>query len=155
MCEIKVTWNFTHVLTKLLFKGETLCIPHTIAGMTILAAGSAVPDLVTSVVVIRKSGQASMGICSAISANIFAILVGLGFPWFIKCALKGYHTAIPSFILVSKSLPFTSCLLLLAILALMAALKVTKWQLFSRLSYICGSIHVTFFAFTLIVEYLI
>ena len=138
-----------------LISGETLCIPHTIAGMTLLAAGSAVPDLVTAVVMIRKTGRASMGICSAISANIFAILVGLGFPWLIKCALNGYNTSIPSFVLYSKSLPYTSALLLVAIFALMLALKVTEWQLFNRLAYLCGSIHVTFFLFTLVVEYLV
>jgi Ca2+/Na+ antiporter len=138
-----------------LFSGEALSIPHTIAGMTILAAGSAVPDLVTSVVVIRKTGKASMGICSAISANIFAILVGLGFPWLIKCIINGYSMSSPSFILRSNSLPFTSLMLLIAIFALMFALKITEWQLFNKLAYICGSIHLTFFFSTIAIEYLV
>ncbi|CAG2118489.1 unnamed protein product, partial [Medioppia subpectinata] len=131
---------------------ETLCIPHTIAGMTVLAAGSAVPDLVTAVVVIRKTGEASVGISSAISANIFAILVGLGFPWFIKCALNAYNGSVTSVAIHSQSLPITSCLLLAAIFALIMALKLSEWQLFSKLAYICGSIHAVFFCLTLVVD---
>ncbi|CAG2166016.1 unnamed protein product [Oppiella nova] len=134
---------------------ETLGIPHTIAGMTVLAAGSAVPDLVTAVVVIRKTGKASVGISSAISANIFAILVGLGLPWLIKCSLNGYSTSIPSFVIHSESLPLTSCLLLVTIFALIFALKISEWQLFNKLAYLCGSIHVVFFCFTLVIEYLV
>jgi len=134
---------------------ESLGIPHTIAGMTVLAAGSAVPDLVTAVVVIRKTGKASVGISSAISANIFAILVGLGLPWLIKCSLNGYSTSIPSFVIHSESLPLTSCLLLVTIFALIFALKISEWQLFNKLAYLCGSIHVVFFCFTLVIEYLV
>lgn len=145
----------SNILMFIWILGQTLCIPHTIAGMTILAAGSAVPDLVTSVIVIKKTGKASMGICSAISANIFAILLGLGFPWLIKCALNGYNTNVPSFVLLSKSLPFTSLLLLVAIFALIIALKITKWELFHKLAYLCGSIHATFFLSTILVEYLL
>ncbi|XP_054156543.1 sodium/potassium/calcium exchanger 1-like [Oppia nitens] len=134
---------------------ETLCIPHTIAGMTILAAGSAVPDLVTSVIVIKRTGRASMGISSAISANIFAILLGLGLPWFIKCTINGFYTTSPSFGLYSNSLPFTSCLLLLTVFALILSLKMSDWQLFHKLSYLCGSIHALFLVLTVVVEYLV
>lgn len=64
--------------------GETLGIPPYIMGLTFLAAGTSVPDLLSSVIVARR-GLGDMAISSSIGSNIFDILVGLPLPWLSYC----------------------------------------------------------------------
>jgi len=62
--------------------GATLSIPDVVMGLTILAAGTSVPELLSSVIVARR-GQGDMAVSSSIGSNIFDILVGLPVPWFL------------------------------------------------------------------------
>jgi len=61
--------------------GDTFGIPSMIMGLTFLAAGTSVPDLLSSVIVARM-GHGDMAVSSSIGSNIFDILVGLPLPWF-------------------------------------------------------------------------
>mmetsp|Transcript_20311 Transcript_20311/g.29742 ORF Transcript_20311/g.29742 Transcript_20311/m.29742 type:complete len:88 (-) Transcript_20311:574-837(-) len=65
--------------------GNTLGIPPFIMGLTFLAAGTSVPDLLSSVIVARR-GEGDMAVSSSIGSNIFDILVGLPVPWIIFIA---------------------------------------------------------------------
>ena len=62
--------------------GNTVGIPSVIMGLTFLAAGTSVPDLLSSVIVARM-GEGDMAVSSSIGSNIFDILVGLPLPWLI------------------------------------------------------------------------
>jgi len=62
--------------------GATAGIPGFIMGTTIVAAGTSVPDLLSSVIVARR-GYGDMAVSSSIGSNIFDILVGLPVPWLI------------------------------------------------------------------------
>lgn len=62
--------------------GATLGIPVYIMGLTILAAGTSVPDLLSSVVV-AKAGKGDMAVSSSIGSNIFDVTVGLPVPWML------------------------------------------------------------------------
>jgi sodium/potassium/calcium exchanger 1 len=55
--------------------GETIGIPDEIMGLTILAAGTSIPDLITSVIVAKK-GFGDMAVSSSVGSNIFDITVG-------------------------------------------------------------------------------
>ncbi|MEM9951740.1 MAG: calcium/sodium antiporter [Chloroflexota bacterium] len=57
-------------------------IPPLIISLTILAAGTSAPDLISSIDVAR-SGRGTMAVSNAVGSNIFDILVGLGVPWLI------------------------------------------------------------------------
>ena len=59
-----------------------LGIPPVIVALTILASGSSVPDLISSMIVARQ-GRGDMAIANAVGSNIFDILLGLGLPWII------------------------------------------------------------------------
>jgi K+-dependent Na+/Ca+ exchanger-like protein len=59
-----------------------LGVPEVIIGLTILAAGTSIPDLISSLIV-AKEGRGDMAISNAIGSNIFDILIGLGLPWVI------------------------------------------------------------------------
>ncbi|CAB1322535.1 unnamed protein product [Coregonus sp. 'balchen'] len=56
--------------------GETIGISEEIMGLTILAAGTSIPDLITSVIVARK-GLGDMAVSSSVGSNIFDITMGL------------------------------------------------------------------------------
>ena len=55
-------------------------IPPAIMGVTVLAAGTSVPDAIGSLLVARD-GQGDMAVSNAIGSNVFDILLGLGLPW--------------------------------------------------------------------------
>ena len=59
---------------------EALVIPPVVIGLTILAAGTSVPDMISSIVV-AKQGRGDMAIANAVGSNIFDIPIGLGVPW--------------------------------------------------------------------------
>lgn len=55
--------------------GETFRIPAEVMGLTFLAAGTSIPDLITSVLVARK-GFGDMAVSSSVGSNIFDVTVG-------------------------------------------------------------------------------
>ena len=61
---------------------DALHISPVIVALTLLAAGTSVPDLFASVIV-AKQGRGAMAIANAVGSNIFDILVGLGLPWLL------------------------------------------------------------------------
>eukprot|EP00536_Pseudo-nitzschia_multiseries_P007724 jgi/Psemu1/196275/e_gw1.184.84.1 len=67
--------------------GNTIGIPSELMGLTILAAGTSVPDLLSSVIVARR-GQGDMAVSSSVGSNIFDILVGLPVPWMLYSAFN-------------------------------------------------------------------
>merc|ERR1711871_35575 len=68
--------------------GEVFGIPPAVMGLTFLAAGTSVPDLLTSMIVARD-GQGDMAVSSSIGSNIFDVLVGLPIPWLLFTAIFG------------------------------------------------------------------
>uniref|UniRef100_A0A915LYQ7 Sodium/calcium exchanger membrane region domain-containing protein n=1 Tax=Meloidogyne javanica TaxID=6303 RepID=A0A915LYQ7_MELJA len=67
--------------------GLTLGIPTEVIGLTALAAGTSIPDLITSVIVSRK-GLGDMAVSSSIGSNLFDICVGLPIPWLLHFSLS-------------------------------------------------------------------
>lgn len=55
--------------------GQTVAIPPEVMGLTFLAAGTSIPDLITSVIVARK-GFGDMAVSSSVGSNIFDVTVG-------------------------------------------------------------------------------
>lgn len=61
---------------------EGIGIPPVIVALTLLAAGTSAPDLISSIDVAR-AGRGGMAVANAIGSNIFDIFIGLGFPWLL------------------------------------------------------------------------
>jgi K+-dependent Na+/Ca+ exchanger-like protein len=59
-----------------------LRIPPVVVALTILAGGTSVPDLISSVIVARQ-GRGDMAVANAVGSNIFDILIGLSVPWLV------------------------------------------------------------------------
>lgn len=65
-----------------------LHIPESIIALTVLAIGTSIPDLFSSIIV-AKQGRGEMAISNAVGSNIFDILVGLGFPFLLAMLFSG------------------------------------------------------------------
>merc|ERR1712125_242877 len=63
--------------------GAVFSFPEIVMGFTVLAAGTSIPDLVSSMAVAR-AGQGDMAVSSSIGSNIFDILIGLPIPWLLS-----------------------------------------------------------------------
>jgi len=68
--------------------GAAIGLPDIIMGLTFLAAGTSVPDLLSSVIVARQ-GLGDMAVSSSIGSNIFDVTVGLPVPWLLYMAFTG------------------------------------------------------------------
>ncbi len=66
----------------------TLGIPELLVGITIVAIGTSLPDLISSVIVARQ-GRPGMAINNAIGSNTFDILIGLGLPFLLYVLIYG------------------------------------------------------------------
>merc|ERR1712026_373749 len=68
--------------------GNYFKIPIVVMGFTVLAAGTSIPDLLSSVIVAQR-GYGDMAVSSSIGSNIFDVLVGLPFPWLLFTLIIG------------------------------------------------------------------
>lgn len=87
--------------------GASFEIPAVVMGLVFLAAGTSVPDLLSSVIV-AKNGQGDMAVSSSLGSNIFDVCMGLPLPWlFYNISLgravevEGDGIAVSIFILVA------------------------------------------------------
>ncbi len=101
-----------------------LQIPEAIIALTVLAVGTSIPDLFSSIIV-AKQGRGDMAVSNAIGSNIFDILVGLGLPFMIIMLIEGTTIEAGGNIVRSVIILFGS-LLLLVFLLLMKRWKVGK-----------------------------
>ena len=87
-------------------------IPPVIVALTILAAGTSVPDLISSVIVARK-GRGEMAVANAVGSNIFDILIGLGLPWLIALVFLGQSVQVGTEGLLTSTVLLVGTVLLL------------------------------------------
>eukprot|EP01062_Namystynia_karyoxenos_P005845 TRINITY_DN1200_c0_g4_i1.p1 TRINITY_DN1200_c0_g4~~TRINITY_DN1200_c0_g4_i1.p1 ORF type:complete len:704 (+),score=190.39 TRINITY_DN1200_c0_g4_i1:77-2113(+) len=128
--------------------GNTMGIPSEVMGFTILAAGTSVPDLITSVVVARK-GFGDMAVSSSIGSNIFDITFGLPLPWFLWTLAHGGD----SISVRSNSLGSSVLLLCAMVICTVGAIAGFGWRLNQGLGLICFGLYCVFLLITLLVEY--
>jgi K+-dependent Na+/Ca+ exchanger-like protein len=91
--------------------GAVTAIPPVIVALTLLAAGTSAPDMISSVVVARQ-GRGDMAVANAVGSNIFDILIGLGLPWLIVIGI-GMLTGGQTFVEVGTAELLSSTLVLL------------------------------------------
>ncbi|MCI5224561.1 MAG: sodium:calcium antiporter, partial [Candidatus Electrothrix sp. AR4] len=109
---IAVTIALSWVLVKsVIVFGDATAIPPVIVALTLLAAGTSAPDMISSVVVARQ-GRGDMAVANAVGSNIFDILIGLGLPWLIVIGI-GLLTGGQTFVEVGTADLLSSTLVLL------------------------------------------
>jgi K+-dependent Na+/Ca+ exchanger-like protein len=103
---------------------HTLQIPEAIIALTVLAVGTSIPDLFSSIIVARQ-GRGDMAVSNAIGSNIFDILVGLGLPFMIVMLL-GTDTIEAGGNLIRSVIILFGSVVLLVLLLLLRRWKVGK-----------------------------
>jgi len=103
---------------------KDLKIPEAIIALTVLAIGTSIPDLFSSLIVARQ-GRGEMAVSNAIGSNIFDILVGLGLPFLIVMTISGGVIDVGGNIL-SSTFVLSASVLLLIILLLLFSWKIGK-----------------------------
>ncbi|XP_068427695.1 sodium/potassium/calcium exchanger 1-like isoform X1 [Clinocottus analis] len=127
--------------------GETIGISEEIMGLTILAAGTSIPDLITSVIVARK-GLGDMAVSSSVGSNIFDITVGLPVPWLIYTAI---HNGEP--VTVSSNGLFCAIVLLfLMLLFVIISIAACRWKMSRKLGFTMFVLYFVFLVLSVMLE---
>ncbi|NXW14292.1 NCKX1 protein, partial [Circaetus pectoralis] len=127
--------------------GETIGISEEIMGLTILAAGTSIPDLITSVIVARK-GLGDMAVSSSVGSNIFDITVGLPVPWFLYSVFNGLSPVAVS----SNGLFCAIVLLFLMLLFVIISIAVCKWKMNKLLGFTMFALYFVFLIISVMLE---
>nr|XP_043876872.1 sodium/potassium/calcium exchanger 2-like isoform X7 [Solea senegalensis] len=127
--------------------GETIGITEEIMGLTILAAGTSIPDLITSVIVARK-GLGDMAVSSSVGSNIFDITVGLPFPWLLWSFFNNLQPVKVS----SNGLFCAIVLLFLMLLFVIISIAACKWRMSKLLGFIMFMLYFVFLVVSVMLE---
>ncbi|XP_053199807.1 sodium/potassium/calcium exchanger 2-like [Scomber japonicus] len=127
--------------------GDTIGITEEIMGLTILAAGTSIPDLITSVIVARK-GLGDMAVSSSVGSNIFDITVGLPFPWLMWSFFNGMSSVKVS----SNGLFCAIVLLFLMLLFVIISIAACKWRMSKLLGFIMFLLYFVFLVVSVMLE---
>ncbi|XP_007907836.1 LOW QUALITY PROTEIN: sodium/potassium/calcium exchanger 1 [Callorhinchus milii] len=127
--------------------GETIGISEEIMGLTILAAGTSIPDLITSVIVARK-GLGDMAVSSSVGSNIFDITVGLPIPWLLFTSFNSFQPVAVS----SNGLFCAIVLLFLMLLFVIMSIGLSKWKMNKFLGFTMFGLYFVFLIISVLLE---
>ncbi|XP_036290055.1 sodium/potassium/calcium exchanger 2 isoform X3 [Pipistrellus kuhlii] len=127
--------------------GETIGISEEIMGLTILAAGTSIPDLITSVIVARK-GLGDMAVSSSVGSNIFDITVGLPLPWLLFTMIHRFQPVAVS----SNGLFCAIVLLFIMLLFVILSIALCKWRMNKVLGFIMFGLYFVFLVLSVLLE---
>ncbi len=101
---------------------DAVGIPKYIIALTVLAFGTSVPDMMSSIIVARQ-GRGGMAISNALGSNIFDILLGLGLPWLILIIGSGNALEVSGSNITSHIF-----ILLASVVVMFIVFLITKWR---------------------------
>uniref|UniRef100_A0A2C9KET9 Sodium/calcium exchanger membrane region domain-containing protein n=1 Tax=Biomphalaria glabrata TaxID=6526 RepID=A0A2C9KET9_BIOGL len=156
---IYFVWTFTGSIVWIAFysynmvwwatvSGATIGIPDEVMGLTVLAAGTSVPDLITSVIVARK-GFGDMALSSSVGSNLFDITVGLPVTWLLYSAVnKGAPYKVSS-----KGLICSIFLLFAMLIAVVMCIALSGWRMCRFLGISMLLLYAAFITIAVLLEY--
>lgn len=121
-----------------------------VLSFTLLAAGTSIPDLVSSMTVAR-AGEGDMAVSSSIGSNIFDILVGLPVPWMLKIAVVD-HKLDNVVQIKSAYIAMYVFLLLFMVFCVIVSIHLLSWKLNRMLGFCMAGLYVVFLCVVLPVE---
>ncbi|RZF41460.1 hypothetical protein LSTR_LSTR000174 [Laodelphax striatellus] len=127
--------------------GDTFSIPPEVMGLTFLAAGTSIPDLITSVIVARK-GFGDMAVSSSVGSNIFDVTVGLPVPWLLYGLIYGTPVEVNSVGMVCSI-----SILFLMLLFVIMSIACFHWKMNKSLGFTMFLLYFVFVAVSLMFEY--
>ena len=125
------SWGMVFIADKM---GCIMKVNSFIMGLVVLAAGTSIPDALSSVVV-AQDGDGDMAVANAIGSNVFNIFLGIGLPMLISPFIYSEPYIVPDGLAV-----FTTTIMLVVITIIMvAALAMNRWILSKKLSWVLMS----------------
>uniref|UniRef100_A0A0M3IA84 Na_Ca_ex domain-containing protein n=1 Tax=Ascaris lumbricoides TaxID=6252 RepID=A0A0M3IA84_ASCLU len=131
--------------------GETLGISNEIMGLTVLAAGTSVPDLITSVIVARK-GLGDMAVSSSIVKDCVS---RLPVPWLLHFSFDSLlhpMSKIRGISVSSKGLICSVGLLFLMLLVLIITVAASRWRMNKLFGFVMITSYILFCVFSVFLE---
>ena len=124
-------------------------VPAPIMGLTVLAAGTSVPDALGSIVAARE-GMGDMACSNAIGSNVFDICLGLGLPYLLKTVFTkgGAVIAVPADN-KEKMLP-SIIILAITLLGTGGIMIANKWRLTQNVGRSLFLLYLCFFIYNVI-----
>ncbi|GFS03019.1 sodium/potassium/calcium exchanger 3, partial [Elysia marginata] len=122
-----------------------LSIPATVTGLTILAAGTSVPDCLSSIFVARD-GYGDMAVSNAIGSNVFDILLCLGVPWLVTGIWEDGHS------INSEGMWVAGSTLVFTIIYLIVSLRLCNWTLTPMYGFFTLLFYMVVITFCILVE---
>lgn len=120
--------------------GDLFNIPSVVMGVTILAAGTSIPDLLSSIIV-AKRGFGDMAVSSSVGSNIFDILFCLPVPWFCYSMANSKPV-----IVASGNLGISIAVLIAMISAVILVIIFNEWKMTLNLGYTMFVLYFIFLA---------
>lgn len=133
------------------FLGDTLLIPDSVMGLTVLAAGMSIPEAVCSIIVTRQ-GQASTGLSNSLGSNTFDILLSLGLPWFIKAYFLPDDPQQPWLALNANGLTSAGVSLLTSLMCLYLVFLLSRFTLSRKVGLSCLILYLVLMTSTTLVQ---
>ncbi|RLN88305.1 hypothetical protein BBJ28_00022047 [Nothophytophthora sp. Chile5] len=101
-------------------------IPSALMGLTIIAAGTSIPDALSSILVARD-GHGDMAVSNALGSNVFDILLGLGLPFLLSNLV--YSETVP---VSGDDLDISIAILFGVLLLVIVTLIISRWKLYPQ-----------------------
>ncbi|KAH8057024.1 calcium, potassium:sodium antiporter [Aureococcus anophagefferens] len=117
-------------------------IPIFIMGLTFLAAGTSVPDLLSSVAV-AKQGKGDMAVSSSIGSNIFDVAVGLPLPWLAFTLVHGCPVPVGGH---ANGNALSVAILLAMVAAVIISIAASGWKMSKGLGFTMFGLYCLFIA---------
>ena len=136
--------------------GAIIGVPDSVMGVTFLAAGTSIPDCLSSIAV-AKRGHGDMAVSSSIGSNIFDILIGLPIPWLLYGAVL--RPAIgpslgPTYVeIISDALAVMILALFVMVALVVTTIHISGWLLSVKLGMAMMVLYFLFLMLSLFLEY--
>jgi len=125
--------------------GCLIIITPIIMGVTVLAAGTSIPDALGSIIAAR-AGMGDMAVSNAIGSNVFDILLGLGIPYFLYDLMHwgDWYCVDTTGILTHMFILFAT------VIATVGIFMLTKWKLNKTLGWVMLSLYTIFLIYSIV-----
>jgi len=115
-----------------------LNVPEVIIALTVLAIGTSIPDMMSSIIV-AKQGRGGMAVSNAIGSNIFDILIGLGLPWLLILLFTNDEINTSTNDLIESVV-----LLIISVVFIFLVLLLGKWKMSRKTGFVLVALYVIY-----------
>ncbi|SPP89639.1 sodium/potassium/calcium exchanger 3 isoform X2 [Drosophila guanche] len=149
MCILCIGANAYLIVWMLTAFGVAIHVPTIVMGLTFLAAGSTMPEAVSSLISLRN-GENGIGVSNSLGANSLAILLSLGVPWFIKNCIH-YGSGEPQQV-GTQGIEYNILILIISTVALFVILSFSGYRLTKRVGIALFSVYGVFIVLQILIE---